>query len=79
MAQKRYVRITYLPAGSDKPRTCWAEKVGEHRYFEVKRDGDPWCKKKGAAKHLIIGDGDIEEKPARMNLHYAQLELVDAA
>lgn len=69
-----YVRIKFEPAGK-APRWYWARKIRPGWYLVVAKDGDPWRETKTAeVKEYLCGE-PLEEKPARMSLHYAELEL----
>jgi hypothetical protein len=79
---KKYVRIKFKPV--DKPpRWYWARKLKPGMYKRVLPDGDECVKEKElpdgtsvCTSELLVGK-PIEEKPARMNLMYAELEVVD--
>ena len=83
-----YVRLTYKPAGATRSTTVWAVVVrrGPTRttYLQCDREGetekDNGRGPKGeyiVQKHLIVASNetDATEKPARLNLHYGELEL----
>lgn len=84
---KTYVRITYLPMGAKRRRTTWAVKIKEHgnivTYMECDKEGET-SKDAGfqdgvpvERSHMIVCTKDsVVERPARMNNHYAELELV---
>lgn len=84
---KTYVRITFLPAGAKRRRTTWAVKLKEQgdivTYLECDSEGET-TKQAGfqngvpvERSHLIVCTKDsVVERPARMNNHYAELELV---
>jgi len=71
-----YVRIKFQPAGV-RPRWYWAIKIKPLTYKRVKKDGSETMKetKSAITEELLIGEPLIE-KPAKMNLHYAWLEVV---
>jgi hypothetical protein len=84
-----YVRLTYKPEGATRATTVWAIvlKRGPKRttYLQCDREGetrkDGGMSPKGEAIEqihmIIVGDGtDAKERPARMNLRYAELELI---
>ena len=63
------VRVKFLlPNGRSK--TVWAEKCSDSLYKVIRKDG-------GTTSEIVIADkGDVVcETPARMNLHYGELEL----
>ena len=63
------VRVKFtLPNGRSK--TVWAEKCSPQLYKVLRKDG-------GTTNEIVIADkGDVVcETPARMNLHYGELEL----
>lgn len=75
-----YVRIKFHPAGAKRPRWYWAVKLGEGRYMRCNKEGD--TSKDGGKtpegaliekQELLMGK-PIEERPAKMNLHYGWLE-----
>jgi hypothetical protein len=88
MAVKRYVKLRFYPAGSDRARTVWAVKMGASagrmKYFVCDVEGDTE-KHIGydadgveiVRKELIVADVDdiVFERPAYMNLKYGELEL----
>lgn len=85
----KYVRLTFMPAGSKRPRTIWAlprGKRGRSRIFEVtNKEGDvrpkSHYKRDGTLvdvlELVIVSSKDVVKmEPARMNLHYGWLEVV---
>ena len=75
------MKITFLPAGAKRPRTTWAIKFAPGRYLACDKEGEVWryvgVDDRGRSveqKEWILAK-DAVEKPARMNLHYAELEL----
>ena len=84
-----YVRLTFRPAGATRRTTVWAVVVrrSEKRttYLACNKEGetsaDGGVGPNGELiekNHLIVvGDEtDNVERPARLNLHYGELELV---
>ena len=76
-----YVKLTFQPSGATKPRTTWAiERPSKGRFlflcFCV-------CDKEGVTDAgdrmeliLVSRDECYTARPARMNLHYGELELL---
>ena len=82
MGAKIYVRLRFLQANG-RARTVWAVKLGENRYLVADKYGetetDMGTTKEGLSierkELLLTSPGDIVfERPARMNLKYAELE-----
>jgi hypothetical protein len=85
-----YVRVTFLPYGADRRRTTWAVKVREYgdrvtylacdKYGETERDmgvdknGTPIERK----ELILCFKVEVDERPARMSLKYAELELTSS-
>jgi endoglucanase Acf2 len=82
---KQYVRITFTPYGSKRRRSCWAVKGAETggvaTYTVCDSSGNV---KKGQYKGgtlveqmevIIAAPFEVVERPARMNNHYAELEI----
>lgn len=87
MVTKEYVRITFKPAGAKRTRTVWAYVVRRNpdrvTYREVTEDGEDTYDggtKDGIPveqRRLIVATPpEVRERPARMNVHYAMLEVV---
>jgi hypothetical protein len=81
VATKAYVRIKYRGAGQ-RARWYWAIKLKPGMYKQVLPDGNQCIhevvREDGVSvcrEHLMIGE-PIAERPARMNLRYAELEEV---
>lgn len=79
MARKKYVRIRFKPH-QKRAQWYWAVKLGPQKFKRVKRDGDTCMserrRKDGTIvcrEELLIGK-PLEERKARMNLKYAELE-----
>lgn len=85
MAAPNYVRITFLPHGAKRRRTTWAIKLRESEgflsYLACDRTGEV---EKGIDGNtvqrevILTSPAEVVERPARMNLKYAELELADA-
>jgi hypothetical protein len=86
MALKEYVRLSFAPAGKRR-RSVWAvvlsRKPGTVTYAECTEEGDTTFDggtKDGLPveqRRLIIATpSEVRERPARMNLKYASLEIV---
>ena len=86
---KEYVRITLPPKdGQKRGKAIWARVIRRTStrvtYLEVSRDGEEERDLGTNAdsvpveqKHMIVAcPGDLCEQPARMNLTYAELEVV---
>jgi hypothetical protein len=78
---RQYVRIKFQPVGK-RPRWYWAIKLRQGRYKRTTKEGDPCIAERRrpdgvivCTEELLIGE-PIEERPARMNLHYAWLEEI---
>ena len=75
--KKKYYRIKL------EKRTIWAAtyivKGNTHIIIECKEDGDTWYGQKAETqKATLAAAEDIKwVKPARMNLHYGKLEVID--
>jgi hypothetical protein len=72
-----FVRISFKPHGATRKRTCWAKKTDRKpgdrivSYWRVDKYGE-----EPEPRELIMGiAGQITERPAIMNKHYAMLEL----
>lgn len=84
---RAYVRITFLPDGAKRRRTTWAIKLREHKgrvtYLVCDKFGETekevGTDEKGTPierKEIVLClSSEVVEKPARMNLKYAELEL----
>lgn len=66
---KNLVRIKFqLP--NNRTKTIWAEKLSPQAYRVLRKTGEP------TNELVITGKGGVLcETPARMNLHYGELEL----
>ena len=83
MKPRRYVRLTFTPAGAAKPQTCWAylakepsqplEGLGMFLYVKVDRMGD----ETEPTQIIACTMRDHVAHPARMNLFYGCLERTD--
>lgn len=81
-----YVRLTFLPAGVKKKRTVWAKilKRGKlNTYLVVDKEGSAVEKRtaKGFAREVVAAlprSKTTKERPARMNLHYGELQITEA-
>ena len=80
---KTYVRLHFRQANG-RTRTVWAVKAGENKYFVCNKEGetetDAGKSPEGIPierKELIIASpvDILYEKPARMSLKYAELEV----
>ena len=73
-----YVKLTFQPAGAAKPRTTWAiERPSKGRFLRF-----CVCDKEGVTDAgdrmeliLVSRDESYTARPARMNLHYGELEV----
>ena len=85
---REYVRLTYTPGGAARARTVWAYVVrrsaGRVMYREVNVEGDDTFDggmKDGVQveqQRLIVATPtEVKERPARMNRHYAMLEIAE--
>lgn len=85
MGERRFERITIRPEGSPRSRTGWYEVLADGPVFLLLRPVDA----SGEDRSHYNADGvlvDVQElvstelvvrrQPARMNNHYAQLEVV---
>lgn len=82
---KQYVRITFKPAGAKRKRTCWAVKLKATAtrvsYLLCNSEGETeqvqgTVPNETVTTHMVVGTpGEVTERPARMNLKYAELEL----
>lgn len=78
---KQYVRLTALVGPEARRITVWAIDLGVrrgwHRFSVVGKDGDQI----GDTVRIIMGrEGSadfVKVRPARMNLKYAELEVVE--
>lgn len=74
-------QIRFAPEGTDKTERAWARLVRQRgditTWLKLRDDGSEWHRE-GDTLHVIVGTADTlaTAKPARMNLHYARLELV---
>lgn len=82
MAKRLYVRIKFRPAGK-KARWYWAIKLRDNLFVRCDKEGDEWSDggktSEGVEidrKELLYGK-PLEECPARMNLTYGWLEVVE--
>jgi hypothetical protein len=74
-----YCRITVQLAGDPKKQTFWAIKLDDGRYLRAARDGGPYEKELGDAVQqflILTGGEEVTEKPAGVNLHYGQMEVL---
>lgn len=83
MALKEYVRLSFLPAGAKRRRSVWAlvmsRKPNLVTYREVSREGDEDFEVAGGIvqqRIIIARPFEVVEKPAKINLTYAELEVV---
>jgi len=85
---RAYVRLTFLPDGTKRRRTTWAIKLRENKgrvtYLACDKYGETE-KEAGVSpeglpierKEIILClSSEVVEKPAYMNLKYAELELI---
>ncbi len=80
----RYFHITVKVAGRKTKRRTFAELVSEKgdmlTFKPLGKDGDDTSYIRGDVEHgeIIMGlRSDFDMKPARMNLHYGELEIVE--
>jgi hypothetical protein len=86
---RRYVRLTFRPAGALRRTTVWAVVVKSSptrstylvcdKEGETVKDGGLGPKGEWIEKiHFVIvgGETDRTERPARLNLHYGELEVI---
>ena len=81
---KEYVRLTYLPHGDQARRkTVWAVVLrrasSRITYLECDKEGDTEREVKPGVvqkRMIIAAPQDVSERPAKMNLKYAELEVV---
>lgn len=76
-----YVRLTFKPAGAKRRRTVWAIKVTDFIYRVCDIEGTDYTEPKAGVERyeiIVLAKGDTAViQPARMNLKYAQLEVVE--
>ena len=83
-----YVRIAYLSGDSKRRKQAWAKVAGRRllergqfagheivTYVLVNKEGED-VRDNGPSLLIAIKGEDVNERPARMNLTYAELELV---
>lgn len=78
-----YRKITFLPHGSKRRRTCWAIKIKEANglcyYKRCDKEGQSLFDVNPTTSRteiIITGAHEVIERPAVMNLHYGELEVV---
>lgn len=85
MKPRTYVKITFLPHGAKRRRTCWAIKGpvrnGVARYTVCDKEGDPTFRSAyengtlvDRIELVLCGVDEVVEIPAQMNNHYGWLE-----
>ncbi len=80
----RYFHITFKIAGCKTKRHTFAELVGEKgdllTFKPLKKNGDDtsYISNNVENREIIVGTrSDFDMKPARMNLHYGGLEIIE--
>jgi hypothetical protein len=87
MPSREYVRLTFKPAGASRRVMCWAVVVKRTatRVTYLKCDNEGETVQDGGTQdglpvertHMIVATpAEVTERPARMNLKYALLEVV---
>lgn len=77
---RRYVRLTFRPAGATRRRTIWALQESERCYRRVNRDGSIWQRETSTTVQeevVLVTPTKATVRPAGVSLQYGTLEVLD--